>query len=104
LPWQVPDSHTPHFKMHLKPGTPDKPNNTFAQAISRAGEGPGLQVAPGSVTEVRVGHCSSGCCDDFSVPVALCNMSTLTFVEMTQCALLYVCDKALVPVLCPYLC
>jgi hypothetical protein len=59
VPLQVPGSDPPHFKMHLKPGTPDKPGNHDTQTISRAGEGPGLQVAPGSVSEVRAGHCSS---------------------------------------------
>jgi hypothetical protein len=61
---QVPGSDPPHFKMHLKPGTPEQPGNKDAKTISRAGEGPGLQVAPGSVSEVRVGTAaafSTGC-------------------------------------------
>jgi hypothetical protein len=63
---QVPGSDPPHFKMHLKPGTPAKLGNQDSKAISRAGEGPGLQVAPGSVSEVRVAHCSSACCGNLS--------------------------------------
>jgi hypothetical protein len=42
----------PHFRLHIQPGSPSKPRNNYTQSTSRAGEGKGLQVFPGSVTEV----------------------------------------------------
>jgi hypothetical protein len=42
----------PHFKLHIQPGKPTKHRNQYGQVISHAGEGKGLQVFPGSVTEV----------------------------------------------------
>ena len=50
---QVPGSGgRPHFRLHIQPGSPAQRYNNYAQLISRAGEGKGLQVFPGSVEEV----------------------------------------------------
>lgn len=50
---QMPGASPVHFKLHIKPGQPSQPRNQYPKTISRAGEAPGLQVVPGSVTEVR---------------------------------------------------
>lgn len=49
--FQVPDAASPIFTLHIQPGQPEARNNTFAQAISHAGHGMGLQVFPGSIDE-----------------------------------------------------
>lgn len=50
---QVPGPGPPHFKLHIKLKQPVQPGNRCGQCISRAGDAPGLQIAPGSVTQVR---------------------------------------------------
>jgi hypothetical protein len=54
---QLFSSKWPSFLLHVMPACPDASNqrklfNNYSQMISRAGEGPGLQVFPGSVPEV----------------------------------------------------
>ena len=53
--WPIPSSGAPHFVLHTMPvahGAGKKHWNKLSQMISRAGEGPGLQIYPGSVPEV----------------------------------------------------
>jgi hypothetical protein len=60
-PLQVPVAGgPPHFRLHIQPGSPAQPVNNHGQLISRAGEGKGLQVFPGSVTEVTAPEVGSG--------------------------------------------
>jgi hypothetical protein len=40
----------PHFRLHIQPGSPAKRKNNDAKSTSR--EGKGLQVFPGTVTDV----------------------------------------------------
>ena len=50
----------PHFRLHIQPGSPAQLGSQCAQLVSRAGEGKGLQVFPGSVTEVTAPEVSCG--------------------------------------------
>jgi hypothetical protein len=54
----------PHFRLHIQPGKPAQPGNKYGVLVSRAGEGKGLQVLPGSVTEVTA---EVGCCHEHTV-------------------------------------
>lgn len=59
---QLSSSEGPCFLLHIMPASPDSSSNAsnkYSQMISRAGEGLGLQVFPGSVKEmaqVRLGR------------------------------------------------
>lgn len=52
---QLSGSEGPCFLLHVMPVAPDsssEPSKKHKSMVSRAGDGPGLQVFPGSVTKV----------------------------------------------------
>lgn len=76
---QLSNSDEPGFVLHIKPASADPGNQLSAcsgRMISRAGEGPGLQVFPGSVpevTQVREDSISRG---HLAQAVAVCQCKT----------------------------
>jgi len=77
---QVLGATSPTFKLHIQPGQQEaRRKGGFAQAISHAGHGMGLQVFPGSIGEVvNVSHCPKA----LWLPIPAANTIIVEIVEM----------------------